>query len=121
MLQFDCRNSKCPLHVIVERCRVIYDPIVDKHFFSYCNFWTSQDNIWYHIEILHNVSIKIGRTQVIPDLSQKPSLKEIQFLISNIKPFLAMDEGNFHISIKDNLIEKIPQLINKAKIYVLFS
>ena len=111
--QYNCINSKCPLNLIVERCRVSYDPIKPSLYFKSCLFTIPENNIWYQLSINDN-SIKLIKTKLIESNNKLPKAD------GPAKSILDLEKG-FKILLDDNLVEKVPKLLARAKKLIIFS
>jgi hypothetical protein len=111
--ELNCRNYNCALRKVVERCRLTYTPATSKYFYSYCLFWITEEKYWYRILIDYDKSIHVERTAVEIIPGKNP-------IGHGTKSIFEMGEG-FHISVDDNLPEKVPKLLKRIKNLIIFS
>ena len=109
----DCRSHSCPMRQVVERCRLYYHPNVSKYFYSYCLFWIPEDNYWYKIKIDYTKTITVERTAVTLRPGKTPLGGQSKVIFEY--------EGLFNVSVDDDLPEKVPKILRRAKKLVIFS
>lgn len=112
--QYDCRSYTCPFKRVVDRCRVVYDPNISKLYFKSSRFWVIENDIWYQLDTEYGQSVKLFKTKIISRKNALPLQDgETQNLIDL--------KNDFKISIDDNLPDKVPKLLKRAKNLVIFS
>lgn len=109
--QLDCRNPNCHLRQIAQRCRLIYNESYSKTHFMRCIFWVEQDKYWYEIELDNKIVIH----QYEIELRSNMRPKQIGY-----EKIIDLEHA-FKISLNDDLIVKVPQILKRAKNLVIFS
>ena len=111
--QLNCTSPFCPMRKFVERCRLSYNPQISKMFFFNATLWVPEEKYWYKIQIYFDLQVFVERTLVELRPGKSP--------LDNGTVNYLKSEHVMTISVNDDLVTKVPKMLNRIKNLVVFS